>query len=145
VIVLGIKESSSTEKAVIHAEENDLLDKLFSDMEINQTSTSDSIKFKARLGLKEPGKQRPFLLKFHDVRVRDNVLRNAAKITTRGVRVKPDLTKKQREEDEEFKKKVDDENESKPNDESGDYRWKIAGPPGNLRKVKVRNIQESRR
>ena len=27
-------------------------------------------------------------------------------------------------------------------DDSGDFRWKLAGPPGNLRKVKVRNIQE---
>ena len=141
VIVLGIKESAATEKTQIHADENQILDKMFSDMAI-PTLSSDNLKFKARLGSKEPGKQRPFLLKFHDVRVRDGVLRNSSKITIPGVRVKPDLTKKQREEDERFKQSVDDENRSKPSDESGDYRWKIAGPPGNLRKVKVRNIPE---
>ena len=142
VIVLGVKESEETDKGAIHAEENDLLDKLFTDMEIQLASASESIKFKARLGSKEPNKRRPFLLKFHDVRVRNSVLRNAGKISTPGVRIKPDLTKRQREDDEVFKQKIDEENRANPSDESGDYRWKIAGPPGNLRKVKVRNIQE---
>ena len=41
-----------------------------------------------------------------------------------------------------FKKVIDEENQSNPKDESGDFRWKVAGPPGNLRKVKIRNIQE---
>jgi hypothetical protein len=58
------------------------------------------------------------------------------------VRIKPDLTKKQRQEDEEFKKTLDEENKANPKDESGDYRWKLAGPPGNLRKVKERNVKE---
>ena len=142
VIVLGVKESSATGKADIHTEENDLLSKLFRDMGVNDISASDDIKFKARLGAKEPGKKRPFLLKFHDSRLRDKVLRNTAKIKSPGVRIKPDLTKKQREEDDLLKKEVDDENKLNPKDESGDYRWKLAGPPGNMRKVKVRNIQE---
>ena len=103
---------------------------------------SDSIKFKTRLGVKQAGKQRPFLVKFRNVRTRDDVLQNARKITDSGVRMKPDLTKMGREEDENFKKKVDTENEAKPEDDSGDFRWKVAGPPGNLRKVKVRDIKE---
>lgn len=111
-------------------------------MGLDPTNTSDNVKFKARLGTKEPGRQRPLLLKFHDVRVRNDVLRNATKITASGVRIKPDLTKKQRQEDEEFKKTLDEENKSNPKDESGDYRWKLAGPPGNLRKVKDRNVKE---
>ena len=52
------------------------------------------------------------------------------------------LKKKQRDEDEKFKRKLDEENEAEPKDESGDFRWKVAGPPGNLRKVKFRNIQQ---
>ena len=55
---------------------------------------------------------------------------------------KPDLTKKQRDEDEKFIRSLDEENESEPKDDLGDFRWKLAGPPGNLRKVKMRNIQE---
>ena len=141
-VIIGIKESSKTDKTEIHAEENDLLNQLFADIGINPDTTSENIRFRTRLGTKEVGKQRPFLLKFHDTRVRDNVLRNATKVTTPGVRIKPDLTKKQREEDELFKKTVDEENKTKPRDDSGDFRWKLAGPPGNLRKVKERDIKK---
>ena len=141
IVIIGIKESSSDDKAQVHADENEILTQLFSDMGLNP-DTSANIKFKTRLGAKEAGKQRPFLLKFHDVRVRNDVLRNAKKIATPGVRIKPDLTKKQREEDDLFKKSVDEENKSKPKDDSGDFRWKLSGPPGNLRKVKERDIKK---
>lgn len=70
------------------------------------------------------------------------MLRNASKIPAGGARIKPDLTKMQRDEDEKFKRKLDEENDAEPKDESGDFRWKVAGPPGNLRKVKCRNIQD---
>ena len=65
-----------------------------------------------------------------------------AKDARSGIRLKPDLTKKERDEDEKFKRMLDEENRAEPKDDSGDFRWKLAGPPGNLRKVKVRNIQE---
>ena len=142
VIVNGLKESSATEKDAVHAEENALLDKVFTDMQMDATTTSTNIHFKTRLGAKQPGKQRPYLLKFRDQRTRDDVLRNAKKVLASGVRIKPDLTKIQREEDAKFKKTIDEENNAKPEDESGEYRWKVAGPPGNLRKLKVRNVQE---
>ena len=141
-VVIGIKESSSTDKEEVHAEENELLNQLFSNMGINPDTTAENIKFKTRLGTKEAGKKRPFLLKFHDVRVRDNVIRNSTRVTASGIRVKPDLTKKQREEDELFKQTIDEENKTKPSDDSGDFRWKLAGPPGNLRKVKERDIKK---
>ena len=142
VIVNGLKESTAVEKAEVQAEENDHLNKLFTDMQLNPETTSQRIKFKTRLGAKQPGKPRPLLLKFHDIHTRDSVLQNGRKVLTSKIRVKPDLTKRERDEDEKFKKKVDEENESKPADDSGDYRWKVAGPPGHLRKVKVRNVTE---
>ena len=142
IIVNGMNESSATEKEDVIAEENNILRKLFDKMEIDAKATSENIKFKTRLGTKEPGKQRAFLVKFHDVRVRDDVLRNGKKVSESGVRIKPDLTKIEREEDVKFRKMIDEENENDPKDDSGDYRWKIAGPPGNLRKVKVRDIKE---
>ena len=142
VIVNGLQESTATEKAALQVEENEHLDKLFTDMQLNPDTTSQRIKFKTRLGAKQPGKPRPLLVKFHDVHTRDSVLQNGRKVLTSKIRIKPDLTKAERAEDEKFKKKVDEENKSKPTDDSGDYRWKVAGPPGNLRKVKVRNIAE---
>ena len=142
VIVNGLRESNATVVEEVRAEENELLNKLFNDMQIDGESTSASIKFKTRLGAKQPGKNRPFLLKFRDRRTRENVLRNASRLPSTGVRVKPDLTKEERDEDDKFKRILDEENNAEPKDESGDFRWKVAGPPGNLRKVKVRNIAE---
>ena len=119
-----------------------MLTDLLNEIEMNAASVQENVKFKTRLGAKQAGRRRPFLVKFHDQRIRNEVLRNAKKITTPGVRIKPDLTKMQRQEDEKLKKDVDDTNSSNPEDESGQYRLKVAGPPGNLRKIKVRNIQE---
>ena len=56
--------------------------------------------------------------------------------------MKPDLTRKERDEDVRFKQMLDEENRTEPKDDSGDFRWKLAGPPGNLRKIKVRDIRE---
>lgn len=142
VIVNGVKESNETEKTEVQNEENRLLNQLFSDMQMNADTTSDNIQFKTRLGTKQAGRNRPFLLKFRDQRTRNDVLRNARKVLESGIRIRPDLTKLQRQEDEKFRKTVDDENSVNPEDNSGEYRWKVAGPPGNLRKIKVRNIQE---
>ena len=142
VIINGLKESTATEKTQVQEEENVLLNGLFGNMQMNVATTTENIKFKTRLGAKQPNKQRPFLVKFRDQRTRDDVLRNARRITTSGIRIKPDLTKLQREEDEKFKKKVDEDNNDEPSDESGDFRWKVVGPPGDLRKVKTRDIQE---
>jgi hypothetical protein len=142
VIINGMKESAATEKEQVYAEENQLLNNLFNDMQMDAGSTSEKIKFKTRLGPKQPGKSRPFLVKFRDHGTRDSVLRKASKLPVGGARIKPDLTKKQREEDEKFKRKLDEDNEAEPTDESGDFRWKVAGPPGNLRKVKFHNIQQ---
>ena len=142
VIVNGVKESNETEKTEVQNEENRLLNQLFSDMQMNADTTSDNIQFKTRLGTKQAGRNRPFLLKFRDQRTRNDVLRNARKVLESGIRIRPDLTKLQGQEDEKFRKTVDDENSVNPEDNSGEYRWKVAGPPGNLRKIKVRNIQE---
>ena len=81
VVITGIKESAAVEKDLVYAEKNQLLEKLFREMQIDPAATSSNIKFKTRLGKKEPGKQpRPFLLKFHNVSVRDNVLSHAKKV-----------------------------------------------------------------
>ena len=65
VIILGLKESpDSTNTTEIQAAENDLLGKLFSDMEL-PAETSENITFRTRLGKVEAGRSpRLFLDKF---------------------------------------------------------------------------------
>ena len=144
VIINGVKESTASEKDQVQEEENNMLNELITNMQLDVAPTTEKIKFKTRLGPKKAGMQRPFLVKFRDQGTRDKVIRNAQKITTPGIRIRPDLTKRQREEDEKFKRNVDAENrtDTELKDEAGDFRWKVAGPPGNLRKVKTRDIQE---
>ena len=141
IIIHGMKESNASEKEDVHRQENEQLHSIFHDMQADADRAVDGIKFRSRLGAKQPGKHRPFLVKFHDHRVKEEVMRKT-KNAPEGIRIKPDLTKKQREEDEKFKRSLDEENKAEPKDESGDFRWKLAGPPGNLRKIKTRNIQE---
>ena len=136
-----MKEPDATEKQEIHRQENEQLSVLFHEMQVDAERVLEGVKFKSRLGSKQAGKHRPFLVKFHDRRVREEVMRKAKNVRA-GIRMKPDLTKKERDEDEKFKRTLDEENRAEPKDDSGDFRWKLAGPPGNLRKVKVRNIQE---
>ena len=94
VIINGLKESSAAEKDEVYSEENQLLNNLFNDMQMDPDSTSEKIKFKTRLGPKQPGKSRTFLVKFRDHRTRDNVLHKASKLPAGGARIKPDLKKK---------------------------------------------------
>ena len=54
--------------------------------------------------------------------------------------LKSDLTKMQREEKEKLVQEVCEANSRKPTDNSGDYRWKVVGPPESLRKIKVRDV-----
>ena len=141
IIIHGMIEPTATEKEEVHRMENDSLRSIFQEMQTDTEQALNAIKFKSRLGAKQPGKHRPFLVKFHDRRVQQQVMQKTMN-APEGIRIKPDLTKKQREEDDKFKRSLDEENQSEPKDDSGDFRWKLAGPPGNLRKVKTRDIQE---
>ena len=109
IIIHGMKESDATEKEEVHQHENDQLRDIFHGMQTDVEQALDDIRFKSRLGSKQPGKHRPFLVKFHDCRAREQVMRKA-KDAPAGIRMKPDLTKKERDEDEKFKRSLDEEN-----------------------------------
>ena len=53
------------------------------------------------------------------------------------MKIKPDLTELQRDEDKQLLSKIDRLNNANPTDEFGPFYWKPAGRPGFLRKVKV--------
>ena len=109
-------------------------------MQLDPDETLRKVNFQTRLGPKEGGKRRPLLLKFDDVSTKDKVLSNSHHVRNSAVKLKPDMTKMERDEDSRFRASVDEENKNNPKDNSGDFRWQVAGPPGKLRKKKVRDI-----
>ena len=99
-----------------------------------------------RLG--KPGSgTRPILATMSDPAVQQDILRNVqankASLPT-GVSMRPDLTKFQQDHDKDIRDQVDKANAVPRDltDESGEYRWRAVGPPGNLRMAKTRNIEE---
>ena len=98
IIIHGMKEPDATEKEEVHKQENEHLRGIFQEMQVDVDRSLEGIKFKSRLGSKQTGKHRPFQVKFHDRRVREDVMRKAKNVPL-GVRLNPDLTKKEREED----------------------------------------------
>ena len=54
------------------------------------------------------------------------------------MKIKPDLTELQRDEDKQLLSEIDRLNNANPTDEFGPFYWKPAGRPGFLRKVKVK-------
>ena len=58
----------------------------------------------------------------------------------KSVCLRPDLTAMEREEDKAYRTETDKLNAQSPTDIQGNFRWKVAGPPGRLRRIKERDI-----
>ena len=59
IIIHGMKEPDATEKQEIHRQENEQLSVIFHEMQIDEERALEGIKFKSRLGSKQPGKHCP--------------------------------------------------------------------------------------
>ena len=145
IIVHGLEEpqiDGAANKQVFKEKEEEALNSLLDSMTL--TEVKQGIKFQRRLGERKVNKPRPLLIGFKNANERNLVMEASLKANLR-VSVSADLTKMQREENEKLRKEVQQLNEEKPSDESGDYRWKVVGPPEMLRKAKTRDIKEWKR
>jgi hypothetical protein len=145
VIILGLTEPESIgaeSKEILFAKEDEKLNKLFSDMSIDPEIMSSCIVYKKRLGKKDGTKPRPLLLCLNEHTVKNRILDSARrlKVSRPEIVIRPDLTATQRQEDQELIKEVRAANDKSPKDESGDFRWRVVGPPGMLRKVMTRDL-----
>jgi len=122
-----------------------VLDALLTQMSQDSEMVNDTIKYRRRLGKKEVGKVRPLLLSFTSVDCRNCLLESASDIKgplAKKVRIRPDLTQMQREDDSKVITEITDLNKDEPKDELGDYRWRVVGPPGMLQKAKTRDLNK---
>ena len=134
-----MKISSFDLSEEINAKDTECLNQTLEQMSLDASEINDGIKFRRRLGKHQPDTARPLLIGFHSYEIRNRVISNAKKLKSK-VRFKPDLTKMQKEEQKKLVEEVTKLNEDEPSDESGDYRWRLVGPPGNMQKAKVRDI-----
>ena len=132
----------ASSKDVLQEKEHEILGDLFAQMELDKEEIKENIKFCKRLGEKKDGKGRPLLVGFKNVNKRNKVMEAAISKRNLPSSLTSDLTKMQRDENDKLRKEVQNLNNEKPSDNSGDYRWNLVGPPEMLRKVKVRDIGE---
>ena len=130
----------ASSKDVLQEKEHEILGDLFAQMELDKEEIKENIKFCKRLGEKKDGKGRPLLVGFKNVNKRNKVMEAAISKRNLPSSLTSDLTKMQRDENDKLRKEVQNLNNEKPSDNSGDYRWNLVGPPEMLRKVKVRDI-----
>ena len=148
LIVHGLKEpevDAAAHRDVIQEKEKEGLNSLFDSMTLKSAEVNKDIKFRRRLGEKKDNKPRPLLIGFKNISERNLVMETSFKTKNLRVSFTADLTKMQREDNDKLRKEVEQLNGDEPSDESGDYRWKVVGPPEMLRKAKTRDLVEWKR
>lgn len=101
------------------------------------------VKFVRRIGEKKDA-TRPLLVGLIDPNTRGTILNNASKLANTqfsGISLVPDLTKRQREEDEEVRKLCETRNRERSGDDLN-FIWKPLGPQGSRRPVRTRIQRE---
>ena len=138
-------DDGDSSKETIQAKEIEKVDTIMSKLIEGEENIKDNIKFRKRIGKKEPNKPRPMLIGFKNIESRNRVMEASFKSENLNISIKSDLTKMQREENSKLRNEIQNLNSQSPSDESGDYRWKLVGPPELLRKTKVRDIDKWKR
>ena len=133
LIILGLDEpvTEDEENAESLKSNEDLaVDNTLASMNLDPATVKPFIKYRKRLGRRQSGKIRPSLLSFDDPVKRNAVMEKSSTITGK-VKLKPDLTKDQRQSDIKVIEEVVKLNKRKPCDDQGDFRWRVRwGHPG---------------
>lgn len=104
------------------------------------------LKFMRRIGEKKE-EPRPLVVGFHTTSAKSNVLKNAPAIHDTDffeVSIAPDLTLRQRKEDEEVYKQCEAKNEARTGEDLN-FIWKVVGPRGLKRLIKTKADQSGGR
>ncbi len=148
LIVLGLNEPSTVtgeSRDSVMKKEDVLLDKVVTELKLNIDEVKSKIKYRKRLGEKKADYQRPLLLSFKDQSMRDTVMNQSFELNDgpmNNIRLRPDLTAMEREEDKALRIETDKLNTQSPSDNQGNFRWKVVGPPGRLRRMKERDLEK---
>ena len=139
IIIYNAKESNSeTSKERMNFDKDMCADLLNSVLKVGYEE--GDIKKIIRLGLRESGRKRPMLIEFAANTTKNLVMENANKLRNAkddfvGVSISHDMTKKERQICRELAKEA---KEKQLKDDSGDWVYRVRGPPGQMKVMKLR-------
>ena len=142
IIIYRLPETKSVEEQ--KREDKATIMELFNEVLAVGVSAED-VKASFRLGKREVStpennaRSRPLLIQFRDKVAKNRVMENLGKLKHASSRFNPlsishDMTKLERVEC----KKLMEEAKAKQSQESGEFLWKVRGPPNNLKLVRIR-------
>jgi hypothetical protein len=108
-----------------------------------KNASEQSLKFVVRIGERKDGQARPTCIGFREQADRDRVLRNGKNIATNfpNYFLAPDLTKIQLARDKDVRNEATKKNAELNEDEAKNFAWKVVGPGGQKRLMKVKKIE----
>jgi len=148
LIVHGLTELGANTKSGMERKNIDSSNfkRMLESVNLNIDVQSD-IKFLVRLGdhNKQNSKPRPLLLGFRNNEIREKILESSKQLSTipgyEEASIVPDLTKRQRTEEQEMRVKATKLNSEMSEEDSLNWIWSLMGPRGYKRLVKLRKTQ----
>ena len=136
LLVFGIEEGSGPTAESDLVKLNSLTGELGVSFKLDQVAS-----VRGRIGKEKDGGTRPILVSFRNMVARETVLETNKKLMALGskLRIKPDSTRMQREEDSRLQKDAEAKNATSPSDAHGEYRMRLVGPPGHRQVIKERD------
>ena len=144
VVLYGVPESQAeTPTDRIRHDRQELNEVLVTIGASDEVKEDGSLRI-TRVGKTDPENPRALRVELRSELQRDELLEKARILRDddHPIRMKPDLTKMQRDQDKALRQEVDDLNKAKPSDGEGPFHWRVAGPPGQLRKAKVKGAAQ---
>lgn len=109
-----------------------------------EVNFSEEVKFFYRVGKREinsePNRQRPVIVGFRSLEKREAILNKARGLQDTvhtEIRIVPDLTHRQRQEEDKLRREAEHRNETMTEEEAGNFLWTVVGPRGQRRLRKV--------
>ena len=144
----NIPESTSTVAEERKKFDGKSIQSIFDTVKVKKNVDGDT-KFMTRLGSAkdrpETAAPRPLLIGFYNETDKNDILKNAKRLKGSNyeeISIVPDLTKRQRDDEDKLRKEANRLNEDLPEEESLNWEWRLIGPRGSrkLQKVRIRRI-----
>ena len=146
LVIHSIPEPTSESAELRKKEDSNVLDGILRVFNVDGSVDND-VKFMYRAGKKpdNPEHNRPLIVGFRDRQAVDFIINNGRLLKNSPyshISVVPDLTPRQRQEEDNMKAEVDKKNEEMTEEEAGNWTYKMLGPKGQRKIVKARIYQE---
>ena len=153
IVIHGMPEPKATVTNALDRKDKDSeqITNILKDIDIIIDMKAD-VKFMIRTGEKKDNvdyveKPRPLIIGLRDLKKREDILNSARKLATTNhdkISIIPDLTKRQREEEETMRTDMKKRNEDMKDDEALNFIWKVVGRRGQRKLVKLRRRDQDK-